>query len=98
MAQPLTIIARVRAKPGQQARLRQVLLALVPPTRAEAGCINYDLHQSVEDPTLFVFQENWATEADFEAHARSPHVEASRKIVPELTEGRVEITKWKRVT
>jgi len=45
-----TLIAHVRAKPGQESRVRQVLEGLLAPTRAEAGCINYDLHQSQKGP------------------------------------------------
>jgi quinol monooxygenase YgiN len=46
MNDSLTVIAHVRAKPGQESRVRQLLEGLLAPTRAEAGCINYDLHQS----------------------------------------------------
>jgi quinol monooxygenase YgiN len=54
MNDSLTVIAHVRAKPGQESRVRQLLEGLLAPTRAEAGCINYDLHQSQTDPALFV--------------------------------------------
>jgi len=55
MSEPLTIVARVRAKLGQEARLLQELERLPAPTRAEAGCLSYDLHQSQSDPALFLF-------------------------------------------
>ena len=91
---PVTIIARFRAKPGQQARLLQELARLPAPTRAEAGCISYDLHQSQSDPGLFVFYENWASQAALDAHFKTPHLQAILKLVPELAEGPPEITKW----
>ena len=37
MSEPLTMIARVQAKPGQEARLLQELEHLPAPTRAEVG-------------------------------------------------------------
>ena len=40
---------------GQREHAREILEELVAPSRAEEGCINYDLHQSMEDPELFVF-------------------------------------------
>ena len=40
----LSLVARIKAKPGKEAELRQVLTALVQPTRAEEGCLTYDLH------------------------------------------------------
>ena len=94
MNQPLTIIARFRAKPGQEARLLQELQRLPGPTRAEPGCITYDLHQSQSDPSLFVFYENWATQAALDAHFKTPHLETLLNLVPDLVEGQPEITKW----
>jgi quinol monooxygenase YgiN len=93
----LTVIAHIRAKPGQESRVRQVLQGLVSPTRAEVGCINYDLHQSQADPTLFVFYENWASEAHLDAHSKSPHIQSFRKVAGEILAGPVEITKWQVV-
>ena len=97
MHESLTVIAHIRAKPGQESRVRQVLQGLVSPTRAEAGCINYDLHQSQTDPTLFVFYENWASEAHLDAHSKSPHIQSFRKVAGEILAGLVEITKWQVV-
>ena len=91
----VTVIAHIRAKPGRESRVRQVLEKLLVPTGAEAGCINYDLHQSLTDPTLFVFYENWKSEADLEAHARSVHIQSFRKLADEILAESVEITKWK---
>lgn len=87
----------MRAKPGQELRLRQELERLLAPTRAEKGCINYDLHRSLEDPTLFMFHENWASEADLDAHLRSPHLQALLRLMPELIDGQIKITKWEKV-
>ena len=97
MHESLTVIAHIRAKPGQESRVRQVLQGLVSPTRAEVGCINYDLHQSQADPTLFVFYENWASEAHLDAHSKSPHIQSFRKVAGEILAGPVEITKWQVV-
>ena len=94
MSEPLTIVARFRAKAGQESRLRQELQRLLAPTRAEAGCISYDLHQSQSDPALFVFYENWASQAALDAHSQSPHLQALLKLVPDLVDGRPDITKW----
>src|ERR1700676_4099325 len=90
----VTILAHFRAKPGQEARLLQELKRLPEPTREEAGCITYELHESQSDPALFVFYENWASQAALDAHSSSPHLEALLKMVPELVEGRPAITKW----
>ncbi|MBX9822292.1 MULTISPECIES: antibiotic biosynthesis monooxygenase [Nitrobacteraceae] len=38
------------------------------PSRAEQGCINYDLHRSTEDPELWCVYENWRSADDLAAH------------------------------
>ena len=43
-------------------------MAQVAPTRAEAGCINYDFHVDAADPCVFVFYENWTDRAALDAH------------------------------
>ena len=58
MTVTVTVIAYHQAKPVKEAALRQALLAVCGPTRAEKGCLNYDLHVSPDDPGLLVFHEN----------------------------------------
>lgn len=71
---PLTVIAKLKAKVGCEEKLYKMLKGLVEPTKAEQGCINYDLHRSHEDPGLFVFYENWESRLVWEAHMKSPHL------------------------
>jgi quinol monooxygenase YgiN len=94
MGEMLTVIAHARAKPGKEVQAREILRDLVAPTRLEEGCIDYDLHQSVEDPSLFVFYENWTTRTALEAHARSPHIIHFRSICGESLIGPPVISKW----
>jgi len=70
---PLNIIARFQAKPGREANLRAILEAMVGPTRAEAGCVNYDLHQFRDDPTRFVLYEGWQSKDALDEHMKTPH-------------------------
>jgi quinol monooxygenase YgiN len=90
----VTILAHFRAKPGKEARLLQELKRLPEPTRSEAGCILYELHESQTDPALFVFYEKWTSHAALDAHFGTPHLQTLLKLVPELVEGSPEITKW----
>jgi quinol monooxygenase YgiN len=71
--QRLTVLARVRAREDALEKVKRECLALVAPSRAEDGCLNYDLHQSSIDKTLFVFYENWASREALERHLDMPH-------------------------
>jgi quinol monooxygenase YgiN len=70
------LTAMVKAKSGQEHAVKEALLALVEPTRKEAGCLCYNLHQSKADPTQFMFYEQWATQEALSAHGKTPHMKA----------------------
>jgi quinol monooxygenase YgiN len=96
MSEQLIVVARVRAKAGQEARLRHELQGLVSPTRAEAGCLRYDLNESKTEPGWFLFYEIWKSEADLDKHFQTPYLKAFFQMAPELTDGPSEVTKWKK--
>ncbi len=70
----VTIIGTVTAKPETREELQTHLSAQVAPTRLEPGCINYDFHVDADDPCMFVFYENWRSQADLDAHMKMPHL------------------------
>lgn len=70
----LTIIARIKAKPGMERRMQQDLLALLAPTRSEDGCITFDLLSDINDPAVFILYENWESKAALDAHFEQPYV------------------------
>lgn len=84
--QKLSIIARITAKEEKRDLVKSELLKLIKPTRAEEGCINYDLHQDQENPNLFLFHENWETRALWQVHMNNQHLADYIK----ATEGAVE--------
>ncbi|MFG0252571.1 MAG: putative quinol monooxygenase [Phycisphaerales bacterium JB038] len=70
----LTIVANITAKPDTIELVKAELLKLIDRTRAEAGCLQYDLHQDNEDPTQFLFFENWESRDLWQAHMGAPHL------------------------
>jgi quinol monooxygenase YgiN len=72
----IILVAMIKAQPGQEEAVKQVLETLVEPTRKETGCLCYDLHQSKSDKTQFMFYEQWATKAAFDAHGKMPYMKA----------------------
>ncbi len=77
----LSLVAFLFAQPGKEAELGRRLLALVEHSRAEAGCINYDVHQSDDDPGVFVMYENWTGRAALDLHFTMPYM---REIVADF--------------
>lgn len=71
---PLTVIAKLKAKAGAEDQLFEACRRLIAPTNAEQGCLNYDMHRSVEDPSLIMFYENWTDRPTWERHMQAPHL------------------------
>jgi len=93
----LTVVATFQARPGKEADLRAALLGLVRLTRKEPGCVDYDLHQSPEEPAKFLFYENWTSKAALDAHLQSEHVKALLPRLDELCMGFPEIKVWEKI-
>ncbi len=98
MAGKVTVLARFKAKSGLEEQVRRELLSLVTPTRAEAGCINYDLHRSPDDPALFMLYENWVSMKDLEEHLAMPYLEAFKAKATDLLAEPLEIAFWEMIS
>jgi quinol monooxygenase YgiN len=72
----LTIIAKIKTKTDKIDLVKAELLKLIDITRAEAGCISYDLHQDNENPAHFLFYENWESRELWQKHMENPHLKA----------------------
>ena len=73
---PLTLAAHITVKTGKIDLVKAELEKLVDPTRAEDGCLQYDLHQDNKNPAHFMFVENWTTYDAWQAHMTTPHIKA----------------------
>jgi quinol monooxygenase YgiN len=70
----LRVVAVLPAKPGSEDIVRNALAALVAPTRAEAGCLSYELYESAAMPGTFFTVETWKAQSDLDAHMGTPHI------------------------
>lgn len=96
----LTVIAHMKALPGKEQDLRDLLESLVDPTLAEDGNVNYDLHVAEDDPGRFFFYENWTGGDKLDAHLGAPHLQDAVGRLDELLEGGaggLVITRVKRI-
>ncbi|MCO1332788.1 antibiotic biosynthesis monooxygenase [Microbulbifer sp. OS29] len=82
----LTIVAHIKAKADKIDLVKSELLKLINTTRAESGCINYNLHQDNSNPAHFLFYENWESRSLWQTHMNNKHLEDYMK----ATEGAVD--------
>ncbi|MEM1136673.1 MAG: putative quinol monooxygenase [Bacteroidota bacterium] len=82
----LTIVANIKAKSDKIDLVKAALEKLIDITRTEEGCLQYDLHQDNENPTHFLFYENWESRELWQKHMDNQHL----KDYKAETEGAVE--------
>ena len=66
-------IVRFEPLPGKEAEFREELLRVNEPSRAEVGCLNNEVFESLREPCVFAVHSEWADEASFELHTNLPH-------------------------
>ncbi len=94
----LTNLAFFRARPGQAQALGSALSALVGPTRAETECLNYDLHQSLDDTDVWFVYENWCSAEGLAAHMWTEHLRAFLSAAPDFVAGDIDLRQFSMVS
>lgn len=82
----LTIVANIKAKADKTDLVKAELEKLIATTRAEAGCVQYDLYQDNDNPAHFLFFENWESRDLWQAHMGNQQLKAFKS----ASEGSVE--------
>ena len=86
----LDVVAHLHAIAGEESSVREVLTGLVSPTRAEDGCLRYDLFEDLADPCRFTFLEEWTSLDALKAHSQSTHITQGRARL----EGKMREANW----
>ena len=89
----LSIFGRFHARPGQAEALAAALREVVPPSRAEPGCVFIQAYRSIHDADLFHIHSRWVDEAAFEFHAGLAHTLAFLARVQPLTDHPLEVSR-----
>ena len=70
----LTIVANITTKVDTVDMVKAELLKLIDITRAEEGCVVYDLHQDNKNPAHFMFYEIWESWDHWQTHRNNTHM------------------------
>jgi quinol monooxygenase YgiN len=83
----LTFFPFFSVRPGQVDAVRERLAGAVDSTRVEPGCLDYDLYQSCDDPTVLFYRENWTGPSALDEHMNTPdfHRVVRGEVDPRLT-------------
>lgn len=95
MSDILCLVATMTAKEEHIDFVKEEMLKLIPPTRKEQGCVQYDLHKGNKEENVFILYEKWNSYDEWQAHRKTAHMENFGKV----TEGKllsrtvIELTK-----
>jgi quinol monooxygenase YgiN len=87
----------LHAAAGREEEVATQLTKLLAPTRNEPGCVNYVLHRDPQDPSKFMFYEEFRSEGAVQEHNKSQHFQnwvAYQAAHPGLIET-VNVTYWR---
>lgn len=94
----IVLIARLRVKKEMVEEAKQVALSLVEVSREEEGNINYDLHQAIDDETVFIWHETWANKAALDEHFAMPYFGKFFAKVDEIAAEPPQITLTRKIS
>src|SRR4249920_2919241 len=98
MSLPIHVIARHRARPETIKEVRKILLSLIKPSRAEPGCLKYELLQNADDPTDLTFVETFASEDALKVHAAAPYIAGLAPRLKDLVARPSEVSRYRSIT
>ncbi|MCD2173800.1 putative quinol monooxygenase [Rhizobium sp. C4] len=82
------VIATVNLKPGTVEDFVAAAAPCLIGTRAEEGCISYDLHRREGEPNTLVFVERWESREHLKAHFSAPHMLVYREATKDMVANR----------
>lgn len=90
----IRVVAHLTSKPETIDETRAAVEGFIEPTRAEPGCIVYELMQNNDDPTDFTFVEEWESNETLDAHLESPHITAFKERAGDLLAAEPDVRRY----
>ena len=91
------IFARFHARPGNENAVADALLEVIPPTRAEPGCLSIHAFRSIRDRQLFYIHSRWKDDPAFEHHGGLPHTVRFVARMEPLIDHALDIARTERI-
>jgi autoinducer 2-degrading protein len=90
----LVVLVHVTVKKEMLAEFERAILANADGARLrEPGCLRFDVSQSEDDPTHWMFYEVYKDGAAFDAHRATPHFAAYQEVADRALVSKT-LTRW----
>lgn len=74
MKKAWTVMCIVEAKPGKEEELKQQLMNVIEPSRKESTCLEYHLHEDINNSARFVLYEKWESKEAHQQQFQKPYI------------------------
>lgn len=91
------IVVIFKAKAGKEQVFKEFLASIIDIALQSQGCIKHDLHQSLDDPSIFMFYENWVSKEAHEKHVARLEVQMWRSKLNDFLEKSYDVSFWKKI-
>lgn len=91
------IFARFQAREGAEKDLVKAFREMLPPVRAEAGCLGIDVFEATRVTGVFYIHSSWTDEDAFDRHAEMPHTVRFLKHAQPLLTHELEVTRARKM-
>ncbi|MEX0783853.1 MAG: putative quinol monooxygenase [Dehalococcoidia bacterium] len=94
----LTVVAKLQAAPGKESQLKDALTKMVAAvsTNEKGPVVTYSVHVANDDPTMFLFYEQYTDDDAVKAHGATEHMGALNSAIRDgqLLAGRPTIERF----
>ena len=94
----IVLFARLKVKKDAVEAAKNAALEIVGKSRDEKGNINYDFHQAIDDETVFVWHETWASKTTLDEHFAMPYFAELGEKLKDITDEPLQLTMTKMVS
>jgi len=97
MEENMIVVAKLKAKSGEENKMEEALRSMVSKVEAEEGTLMYSLHRSQKDPTQFLFYEKYTDAEALKAHSETPYFKELFGVLQPLVDGPPEIEMYDEI-
>ncbi len=94
MSDRRTLYAEFESLPGSADEVAALVREYAIAVTAEPGNLRFDGHRLAQAPERFFVYEEYASQADFEAHVASPHCATFNEAIAPLVVGGTSTLTW----
>jgi quinol monooxygenase YgiN len=82
----LIVLAKLVSKDGKKDKVVDIAKSLIDTTRAEKGCIDYNLYDPIDSENNLLFVEQWEGKEFLDSHLKQDHFKKFETDIEDLVE------------